>query len=282
MSTMDLPPRQVMQPSLVPLCPISPVAMSIHSGRIYHPGGCIFKLKLSEAPFWTMCSHRERVCSAADGSFRRVQDIPSQEALERLASSQAKDLEILLSRVRSQAESSGLKNGMDEEERRCSSRSRILMLSHGADGLTLVTSGGKCSDTVNTQSIQPDGPNAVTPDPRAAPSVWGTFEVMFSPVKQQVKQKVKDIQQKVEDKVSLLLAPQSQERGRERERERERAIGEEGQSDEKGRIVMTADGHSYEGDLNEQGAMHGYGILRWSDGHCFQVCHRHVQGWILV
>ena len=268
---MNLPPRQVMREP--DLCPY----LYLPCRGEQHPQN---SGKFEDAPTGVVIRRRETELSrtAGDGSpkpltasSRRVQDDPSQEVLERLASSQAEDLEILLSKVRSQAESSGLKNAMDEEERRCTSR--ILTLSRGEDGLTLVTSGGKCSETINEQSPQPDGPNAVTPDPKATPSVWGTFEGMFSPVKQQVKKKVKDIQQKVEDKVNLLLAAQSQERGE----EREKAQGEEGQGDDckKGRIVVTADGHSYEGGLNELGAMHGYGVLRWSDGHCFQVLLTH-------
>lgn len=191
------------------------------------------------------------------------QDGPSVEALESQAARQARELEELLTRVAEEAESSSLKNGMEDDE------TLLSALSREGGGLTLVTSGGEGSLSKNMQLPQPDGPNPVTPDPKAAPSLWGTsafeaFEGMLTPVKKHVRQQVKRIQQKVEDKVGLLLASQAQGK----------AHGdEEGQWDDcaSGRIVLTEDGHSYEGGLDKNGAMHGYGVLRWSDGHCFQV-----------
>jgi hypothetical protein len=143
----------------------------------------------------------------------------------------------------------------------------------GENGRLSLNTASRAS-TESSKSITPGaeakGPKSntpTTPDPGKMPqsSLWGALGDILSPMKVTVERTY----ERVNKKMAKIYAQQRAESA-------QHSDGEGGDMSpmfEGGgrRLVLTTDGHSYEGGLNEQGQMHGYGRLTWPDSHTYQV-----------
>jgi hypothetical protein len=164
--------------------------------------------------------------------------------------------------------------GMDEI--RPTSRQETASVTANANvenaGLSLNTANRASTEASITPGAEAKGPKTLTPttpDPGKMPqsSLWGALGDILSPMKESVERTY----ERVNKKVAKIYAQQQ------RAESAQHSDGDGGDMSpmfEGGgrRLVLTTDGHSYEGGLNQQGQMHGYGRLTWPDSHTYQVC----------
>ncbi len=189
----------------------------------------------------------------------------SQEQRERLSQ--------ILSKVHALESSAG----MGDSSKACQQDAASIVLTTNAvnGGLSLNTARASPEITI-TPGIEAKGPKSTTPttpDPAKVPqsSLWGTLGDILSPMKVTVERTYERVNRRALDKLAKLYAQKKESAPEDEEEGGDLSPMFEGGGR---RLVLTTDGHSYEGGLNAQKEMHGYGRLTWPDFHTYQVCRK--------